>query len=312
VLTALLLLLSGAVVLTVGAGAAVKGVARFGRSHGISAFVLGAVLFGIDLESLGATLVASAKGQPALAAGTAIGTMAFLLGVGFGVALLVSKRPVEAPAATMTLVPVAGLVLAALALRDLEITRGEGFVLVAAYAAYLVLLFQNVHDPSVRARANELERETSERRWPLPDWLLGLAGLGLVFVGATLLVNGGERILARSGLTAGFVGAAILGSLAAADEILLEVLPVRRGEFDLATGNLLGTVAAFSTGALGLAALIHPLILAGAAVTVALIAVAVLYTVVATAFLVRGRAGKVVGASLLGLFAAWVVIAWRY
>jgi cation:H+ antiporter len=312
VLTAVLLVLSGAVVLTAGAEAVVRGVTRFARAHGISAFLLGAVLFGIDLGSLGATLVASGRDQPALAAGTAVGTMAFLLGVGFGVALLVSKRPVEAPAPLMTLLPVAGLALAALVLRDLQVSRLEGIVLVGAYVAYLVILLRTEHDPTVRALAKEVEREAAERSPPLPDWVLALGGLGLVFGGATLLVDGGVRILARSGLTAGFVGSAIIGSLAAADEILLEVIPVRRGEFDLATGNLLGTVAAFSTAALGLAALVHPLVLAGSAVAVALMAVAVLYTVVATAFLARGRAGRLVGASLVALFGAWLAVAWRY
>jgi cation:H+ antiporter len=312
VLTAVLLVLSGAVVLTAGAEAAVRGVVRFARAHGTSPVVLGAVLFGIHLESLGATLVASGRDQPALAAGTAIGTMAFLLGVGFGVALLVSKRPVEAPAPVMTLLPLAGLGLAALALRDLQVSRGEGAVLVAAYAAYLVVLLRSAHDRTIRALAEEVGREASERFPPLPAWLLALVGLGLVFGGATLLVDGGIRILARSGLTAGFVGSAIIGSLAAADEILLEVIPVRRGAFDLATGNLLCTIAAFSTAALGLAALVHPLVLAGSAVSVALMAVAVLYTVVATAFLARGRAGRLVGASLVVLFGTWLAIAWRY
>jgi cation:H+ antiporter len=312
VLTAVLLVLSGAVVLTAGAEAAVRGVTRFGRAHGISPFVLGALLFGIDLESLGATLVAAGKDQPALAAGTAMGTMAFLIGIGFGVALLVSKRPVEAPAPTMTLLPLAGLALAALALRDLQVTRVEGVVLVAAYVAYLVVLLRGANDPTVRALGKEVDREASERSLPLPNWVLALGGLALVFGGATLLVDGGVRILARSGLTAGFVGSAIIGSLAAADEILLEVIPVRRGEFELATGNLLGTVAAFSTAALGLAALVHPLVLAGSAVAVALTAVSVLYAVVATAFLAWGRAGKIVGASLVLLFGAWLAIAWRY
>ena len=65
-------------------------------------------------------------------------------------------------------------------------------------------------------------------------------------------------ILDRTTLSAGYVGAAIIGALASADELLLEVLPVRRGTPELATGNLFGTLAAFTSGALGLAALSTP------------------------------------------------------
>ena len=311
-LTAVLFLLSGAIVLAIGGGAAVRGLTRFGRARGVPAIVLGVVLFGIHLEPLGATLVASGKDQPSIAAGTAIGTMAFLLGIGFAIALLASERPVEAPTAAVTLMPMAGLLLAALAVRDLQITRGEGLVMVVAYAAYLLVSFRDQDDPCMRALAAEVERGTGERRrLPIPDWLLALCGLALIWVGATLLVDGGVRILAHSGLAAGFVGAAIIGSLAAAGPLTIEVLPVRRGESDLATGNLMGTVAAFSTGVLGLVALIRPLPL-DSSVAVALIAVAVLYTVVATVFLARGRAGKVAGATLLVLFAVWLYVASRY
>src|SRR6266516_1725842 len=69
VLIAVVLLLSGAAILTVGAEAAIRGVVRFGRERGITTFALGALLFGIDIESLGAVLVASGRGRTALAAG---------------------------------------------------------------------------------------------------------------------------------------------------------------------------------------------------------------------------------------------------
>src|SRR5439155_3289094 len=121
----------------------------------------------------------------------------------------------------------------------------------------------------------------------VPPILLLVFGLALVYVGATVVVNGGIRILERTSLAAGFVGAAVIGALAALDEVFLEVLPVLRGTPELATGNLFGTVAAFSTGVLGLAALVRPLEVDGAGAT-AFLAAAALYTVVATTFLARG------------------------
>jgi len=102
----------------------------------------------------------------------------------------------------------------------------------------------------------------------------------------------------------------VIGALASLDEVFLEVLPVRRGIPELATGNLLGTVAAFSTGVLGLAALVRPLEVDGAGAT-AFLASATLYTVVATAFLARGRAGKVVGVAILALYGLWLAFASR-
>ena len=89
--------------------------------------------------------------------------------------------------------------------------------------------------------------------------------------------------------------------------MLLEALPLRRGVPELATGNLFGTVAAFSTGVLGLAALVRPLVLDPAS-TVAYLAATGLYALVAAVFLARAQAGKVLGAVLLVAYGAWIYV----
>jgi cation:H+ antiporter len=307
VVLALFLLIAGAAILTVGAEAAIRAAGKLAMSRGISAFTLGALLFGIDIESLGAALIASGRNQPAIAAGEAFGTIVFLFGVGFGIALLVARGPVRSPSQPMVLWPAAGLVLCALALWDERLTRYDGFVLVLAYILYIGAVLREGH--AARAVGEHIEHEASEARRVPPVALL-IGGLVLVYVGANVLVGGGIRILDRTDLTAGFVGAAIIGALASADEVLLEVLPVRRGMTELATGNLFGTVAAFSTAVIGLAALIRPVDLDSSAES-AFLAAAVMYTVVATAFLVRGKAGKVVGVTLVLLYGTWVVLAAR-
>jgi len=207
----------------------------------------------------------------------------------------------------MVLLPAATLLAGAAALADRVVSRPEGGALIGAYGIYLgIVIFDG---RGAQARAEEIVREAEEGpRLPPPVLLVG--GLVLVYAGAGILVDGGVRLLSRTGLAAGFVGAAVIGALASLDEVFLEVLPVRRGIPELATGNLLGTVAAFSTGVLGLAALVRPLEVDGAGAT-AFLASAALYTVVATAFLARGRAGKVVGVAILALYGLWLAVASR-
>src|SRR5436190_612812 len=157
---------------------------------------------------------------------------------------------------------------------------GAAVLAAGAEAAILIVLYllcisAGVREGRVlRARGEIIERE-SEEGPHVPVWLLLVGGLGLVYLGANLLVDGGIRLLHRTGLSAGFVGAAIIGGLAAADEVLLETLPVLRGMPEMATGNLFGTVAAFSTAVIGVAALVHPLAVDSAAAS-AVLAAAVL------------------------------------
>ncbi len=300
---AVLLLLGGAAVLTAGAEAAIRGAGRLALDRGLSPFLLGALLFGVDVESLGAALIAAGRGQTSIAAGEAFGTIVFLFSAAFGAALLLSRRPIESPAPNMVLLPAAALAIGAVALSDSVVTRPEGFALVAVYVLYVNLVVRESR--AARVAAERIEREA--RQGPgLPIPVLLVAGLALVYLGATVLVSGGVRILHRTSLSAGFVGAAVIGALASADEVLLEVLPVRRGMPDLATGNLFGTVAAFSTGVLGLAALVRPLEVDSAAAS-AFVAAAALYAVVATVFLARGRAGKLTGLVILAGYAGWIV-----
>ena len=98
-----------------------------------------------------------------------------------------------------------------------------------------------------------------------------------------------------------------VASGASGDEELAHVTAVT---FDPATGNLFGTVAAFSTGVLGLAALVRPLIVDSAA-SFAFLAAAALYTFVSTTFLWRGRAGRLAGLTVLGVYGIWLVLAAR-
>jgi cation:H+ antiporter len=304
---AIVLLLGGAAVLTVGAEAAVRGAGRFARAHRISPFALGALLFGMDLESFGAALVAAGRGQTSIAAGGAFGTIVFLFSAAFGAALLVSRKPVAAPSREMVLLPALALATGAMALADQVVTRFEGAGLIGIYLIYIAAVIREGR--AAQMRAEEIEREAQEGP-RLPPSLLLLAGLGLVFFGATVLVDGGVRILHRTSLSAGFVGAALIGALASLDEVLLEVMPVLRGMPELATGNLFGTVAAFATGVLGVAAMIRPLEVDSAANS-AFLAASVLYTVVAVAFLARGRAGKVVGVTVIAIYGVWLAFAAR-
>jgi cation:H+ antiporter len=302
---AIVLLLGGAVVLTVGAEAAIRGAGRFAQARGISPFVLGALLFGIDIESLGAVLVATGRGETSLAAGEAFGTVLFLFSGAFGAALLVARKPVVSPSREMVLLPALGLAAGAMALADQVIDRFEGAGLIGIYLVYVGAVIRDGR--AARQRGEAIQREAREGP-RVPSGVLVVVGLGLVYLGATVLVDGGVRLLDRTSLTAGFVGAAIIGALASLDEVLLEVIPVIRGMPELATGNLFGTVAAFASGVIGVAALVRPLEIDSAANT-AFIASSVLYTVVAVAFLLRGRAGKGVGVTVLAVYALWLLFA---
>src|SRR5438105_2581999 len=230
-LVALLLLAVGTVLVAVGAESAVRGAARFALATGIPAFALGALLFGVDFEGTAGALVAAGRGQTAVAAGEAYGTAMFLFSAAFGAALLFARRPVQSPSPLMVIAPSLTVVASALVIADRHVSRLEGAFLVIVYTGYVAMVVTEGRAP--RSEAEKLEREARAAVGRLRAAIMAVAGLGALFGGAWLLVAGGIRVLTRTGLAAGFVGAAIVATLASLDEILLEVLPIRRGHAEL-------------------------------------------------------------------------------
>ena len=153
-LVALGLLALGAVLLYAGAEAAVRGATALARALRVPAFVLGALLFGIDLEGLGTAVGASAAGQPLLAVGEIFGTVLVVFSVAFGSALILARRPLESPGHLMVLIPAIPLVAAGMVLTDRYVGRLEGGLLVAIYAAYVGVVV--LEGRLARARAAEL------------------------------------------------------------------------------------------------------------------------------------------------------------
>src|SRR5918996_191031 len=300
------LLLAGAVVLYVGAELAVRGASRLARAAGIPAFALGALLFGIDLEGTGTAVVAAARDQTEIAAGEIFGTVLFLFSAAFGAALLLAREPIPSPPPVMVLAPAAAILAATLAIFDRYVDRLEGALLVVLYLAYVLVLVRHERARGATDKGWTLEgplAERAEKETGPP--LVAVAGLAFLAGGALLLVGGGTRLVSAVDLLPGFVGAAVVGVLASLDEVLLEILPVRRGHHELATGNLFGTLAAFTSGVLGVAALVRPLDLDGAA-NAAFLGMTAMYAAVATTFLVRDRAGRVLGTAVLVGYAVWL------
>src|SRR5918996_1345432 len=241
-----------------------------------------------------------------LLAGEVFGTVLFLFSAAFGAALLLAREPIPSPPPVMVLAPAAAILAATLAIFDRYVDRLEGALLVVLYLAYVLVLVRHERARGATDKGWTLEgplAERAEKETGPP--LVAVAGLAFLAGGALLLVGGGTRLVSAVDLLPGFVGAAVVGVLASLDEVLLEILPVRRGHHELATGNLFGTLAAFTSGVLGVAALVRPLDLDGAA-NAAFLGMTAMYAAVATTFLVRDRAGRVLGTAVLVGYAVWL------
>jgi cation:H+ antiporter len=93
----------------------------------------------------------------------------------------------------------------------------------------------------------------------MTSWLSLIAGLGLLYVGAQILVKGGAALALRLGLNALVVGLTVMAYGTSSPEMVVSVSASLRGNGAIAIGNVVGSNICNIALILGICALVAPL-----------------------------------------------------
>lgn len=272
---------------------------------GLSTFVMGALLSGLEAENIAVGLAAGAREVSSVALGTVFGGATFLVTVALGLGGIIAPLQVRLPRPFLGIIAAAP-VLAGVAIMGERTERLAGIVLLAAFAGAMAYIVW-------QARKREFligpaaEAPDGERpRWPavIGLTLLGLIGLG---IGGELVADGAERLIGTLGLPALLVGMVLTPAAIEIEEVFRQAIPARRGHPEVSAANLLGTLLYFVLFNLGLLALVTPVAVPDQVRTLEwpfLVAV----TWLATLFLARGRVGRPEGAALMVCYAAYIAL----
>ena len=270
-LVAVVLLVAGAVLLTVGAEAFAEHITEASSRLGVSVLALGVLLAGAEPEEAVTAMLASGQGHPALAAGDAIGANLVILTVTVGLAALLAPLPVSRRVAQYAGAAAAAGVLAVALTWNGVLGRGEGLVLLLAYVAGVVWVWRREKQPPMIGEMAELAEEQAEEAQqagnghrdeePSRALLIVLLGLLGMVGGGFLAVRGAEGLVYAFGATESVVGLTVLALATSAEMLALVVAAHRRGVTEIALAGAVGSVAYNATVSLGLAALVDPLLL---------------------------------------------------
>ncbi|MGH3363220.1 MAG: sodium:calcium antiporter [Nocardioidaceae bacterium] len=263
-LFAVVLLVLGAGLLTVGAEAFAEHITEAASRLGVSVLALGVLLAGAEPEEAVTAMLAAGQGHPALAAGDAIGANLVILTVAIGLAALLTPLPVSRRVMEYAAAASAAGVLAVALMWNGVLGRIEGTVLVLAYAVGVVWVWRREQEPPVIGEMAELaEEEHARTGGPEPSRALLLVLLGLLGMvsGGFLAVQGAEGLVDAFGATESVVGLTVLALATSAEMIALVLAAHRRGVTEIALAGAVGSVAYNATITLGLAAWVDPLLL---------------------------------------------------
>lgn len=260
----LALVLGGFALLVAGAELLVRGAVRVAAAAGLSSLVIGltVVAFGTSTPELAVSVKAGLAGQVDIALGNVVGSniLNVLLILGLSaliVPLAVARQLLRFDVPVM--IGVSGLTFV-LALNG-RIGRIEGLILFAglvAYLVWLILLGRRGNCTSAVTPKEAADRGPHPWTWWVSNLLLIFGGLGLLVLGARLMVDGGVSLARMFGVSELIIGLTVIAAGTSLPEGATSIVAALRGERDIAVGNAVGSNLFNLLGVLGVTALASP------------------------------------------------------
>ena len=255
---AIVLLVAGFVMLTKGADWFVDGSSALAFRLGIPQLVIGLtiVAMGTSAPEAAVSITSALKGNEGITVGNVVGSniMNILLILGIAsvivpLAVQKSTRMIEIP--YMIAITV---LFGVLGYTGENVTRVEGGILWIAFLIYLGYLLW-------MAKKGKEDNEPDEKQKSLPVQLLMiLVGLVCIVLGSRFVVDGATEIAEVIGISERIIGLTIVAFGTSLPELVTSIAAARRGNADIAIGNIVGSNVFNILFVAGTSALIRPVI----------------------------------------------------
>tara|TARA_R110001599_G_scaffold318720_1_gene528380 strand:- start:8814 stop:9758 length:945 start_codon:yes stop_codon:yes gene_type:complete len=260
-LNTILILVLGLVTLIVGGEILVKGASKLALRFNVSSLVVGltVVAFGTSAPELLVSLNSALKGAPDFALGNVIGSNISNLALVLGTAALFGFIPIKKESARRDWPVTLGssLLLYIFAYNGM-ISSIEGTILVILLVIYLGSLLYTTRKEQIRLDV-EAPKDKLEKQGITKDILQVSLGIVCLYFGADWFIGGAEEIAVDLGVSQRVIGLTVLALGTSLPELFTSVIAARKGETDLALGNLLGSNIFNVLSIIGITSIIKPL-----------------------------------------------------
>ena len=262
-LTALLAVILGLVILVWSADRFVEGAASAARHFGMSPLLIGMVIvgFGTSAPEMTVSALAAVQGNSGIALGNAYGSNIANIALILGLTALLSPIAVHSRVLRKELpLLMAVTVLAAWQVWDGEISRTDAWVLLGVFVAVMGWSIWQGTRKNGDVLGDEFEWELQAHAMPLRRSVFRLV-VGLVFliVSSRILVWGAVEIAQGFGISDLVIGLTIVAVGTSLPELASSIIASRKGEHDIALGNVLGSNLFNTLAVVGIAGVIGPI-----------------------------------------------------
>lgn len=241
----------------------VEGAASTARYFGMPPLLVGMVIVGMGTSApeMTVSVLAASQGSPGIALGNAYGSNITNIALILGLTALISPIIVHSQVVRKELPILMGVtLLAAWQLWDGDISRMDAIVLLLVFASLMGWSIWQGMRSKRDSLGQEIEAELIEHEMPIRHALMWtVIGLVVLIISSRLLVWGAVDIAQDLGVSDMIIGLTIVAVGTSLPELASSVIAARKGEHDIALGNIIGSNLFNTLAVVGLAGVIHPM-----------------------------------------------------
>ena len=262
-LAAFFAIVSGLALLVWSADRFVDGSAAAARHFGMPPLLIGMIVvgFGTSAPEMMVSALSALQGNPGIALGNAYGSNITNIGLILGLTALFKPIAVHSQVLRKELPILTALTaIAAWQLWDGRITRPEAVVLLAVFAGLMSWTIVQGMRQQADALGEEMEDELDANPMPVRQAVFWLVlGLLLLVVSSRVLVWGAVEVARMFGVSDLIIGLTIVAIGTSLPELASSLAAARKGEHDIALGNILGSNFFNTLAVVGIAGTISPM-----------------------------------------------------
>jgi len=308
----------------------VDGASATARNLGVSPLIIGLTIvgFGTSAPEMLVASIAAYGGNPGLAVGNAIGSNITNIALVLGVTAIIVPLSVHSSILKREypLLLAATLLTIVLMATDNALDSLDGILMLVLLFVLMSWIVHQALKEKKQSTVNtddskhtEIDPLSVEFEQEIPSDMpmnkaigLLIAGIIILLVSSKLLVWGAINIATTFGVSDLIIGLTIVAIGTSLPELAASIMSARKGEHDIALGNVIGSNMFNTLGVLGIAALIHPAELADGVLSRDLpLMVTLTIIMFIMAFGRRSSAGQITrpeGSILLAIFIAYEVV----
>lgn len=241
----------------------VEGAATTAHHFGMPPLLIGMLIvgFGTSAPEIVVSAISASQGNSGIALGNAYGSNITNIALILGMTALISPIAVHSQVLRKEL-PILTVVtaLAAWQLWDGDITLLDAVVLLVVFSGLMAWTIWQGLRMKEDLLGSEMEQELDVRAMPIRRavfWLV--VGLALLIASSRILVWGAVEIAHGFGVSDLIVGLTVVAVGTSLPELASSIIATRKGEHDIALGNILGSNLFNTLAVVGIAGTIHPM-----------------------------------------------------